>query len=161
MTFVVSFPPIGRPSPVPLTPRVLFYQQCLLQLSRRPPYVWGGKVLAGCDCSGFVTLALYTASDKRVDWRQTHNTDGLWRLPTVEKTNARPGDLILYYGASTGPRDVSHVMVYAGEGLCFGQAYGGPSDVDAAASRAIGKVTQVKEVSYRPDIAGFVRLPLS
>ena len=67
----------------------------------------------------------------------------------------------LYFGASTGPDDVSHAMVYLGDGLVVGQAYGGPKDTNAEASRAAGKVTQVLSVDYRPDLAGFVRLPLT
>lgn len=158
---LVGLPPILS-TPTPLTSRKDFYRRCLEQLSRKPPYVWNGKSMEGLDCSGFVTLALYVASDKRTDWRKTHNTDSLWLLTTrIEAAQVRPGDLVLYFGEkSTGPRDVSHVMVCAGEGLCFGQAYGGPSDTDPVASRQLGKVTQVKPIGYRPDLAGFVRLPL-
>lgn len=140
-----------------------FVRQCLAQLALRPPYVWGGKSDAGLDCSGFVTLALHRASKGALDWRQTHNTDALWKLPRIAlEKDVLHGDLALYWGAhSTGPMDVSHVMVCAGAGIVYGQAYGGPGDTDPVASRAAGKVTQVLPLRYRPDLAGFVRLPLT
>lgn len=129
----------------------------------RPGYVWGGKSRTGADCSGFVTGPLFEASDGAIDLRATHNTDRLWtEFPRVSREEALPGDVALYFGEhSTGPDDVSHAMVYLGEGLVCGQAYGGPKDTNAEASRAAGKVTQVLSVDYRPDLAGFVRLPLT
>lgn len=138
-----------------------FFREVLRALIRRPGYKWGGRLLDAMDCSGFVTMALFVASERRIDWRLTHNTDKLWTLPKVEEKDLLPGDLILYWGESSkGPDDVSHVMVYVGEGQCVGMAWGGPSDVDPEASRASGKVPMVKNIHYRADVAGFVRLPL-
>ena len=142
--------------------RSAFVRRVLTHCCEPTGYVWGGKRPGALDCSGLVTLSLWEASDGRLDWRQTHNTDALWRLEPVEGVAAlRNGDLCLYWGEhSTGPEDVSHVMVYFDPGQCVGMAWGGPSDVDAAASIAAGKRPLVKPVNYRSDLAGFRRLPL-
>ena len=103
-------------------------------------------------------------ADQRADLAILKIDTGSERLPVLPlapRDDAEVGDLVLYWGEhSTGPEDVSHVMVYAGAGQCVGQGWGGPSDVDPAASRAAGKVSQVRAVHYRPDLAGFRRLPL-
>lgn len=141
--------------------RGTFYRRCLELLASRIGYVWGGKTVKGLDCSGFVTLALQQAGGD--DLRATHNTDRLWvEFPRVASAaEVLPGDLVLYSGAfSKGPDDVEHVMVCAGFGLCFGMGWGGSKDVDPAASIAAGKVGLVRTLDYRPDLAGFVRLPL-
>lgn len=141
--------------------RSRFWLKCLEQYAAQVPYVWGGRHEGGMDCSGFVTMALFKASEGRIDWKATHNTDALWQLPKVETENLIVGDLVLYWGPT--PRDaldVSHVMVYAGAGLCMGQAYGGPQSINPAQSRSLGHVTKVLPLHYRHDLAGFVRLPL-
>ena len=143
------------------TPRATFWRRVLAHALEPTPYVWGGKRPGALDCSGLVTLSLWEASDGRIDWRDTINTDGLWKLPPVDVADLLPGDLVLYWGEhSTGPEDVSHVMVWAGAGVVVGQAWGGPLDLDANQSRLKGKVSQVKPVHYRGDLAGFRRLPL-
>lgn len=143
------------------TQRAAFWRRVLVHAMAPTPYVWGGKVPGALDCSGLVTLSLWEASEGRIDWRQTHNTDALWRLPPVDVAQLEPGDLVLYWGEhSTGPEDVSHVMVYAGAGVCVGQAWGGPGDINSRQSMLAGKVSQVKPVRYRSDLAGFRRLPL-
>lgn len=141
-----------------MTSRSVFFRRALELLASRPGYVWGGKQPGALDCSGFVTLALHLAGGP--DLRATHNTDRLWtEFPRVELADVLPGDLALYQGAfSKGPEDVEHVMVYAGLGLCFGMAWGGSHDTDAEVSRLAGKVAMVRELHYRPDFAGFVRL---
>lgn len=141
--------------------RGAFFREILRMLLRVPGYVWGGRQLDGLDCSGFVTVALWIASERKLDWRATHNTDMLWKLPRVEEKDLLVGDLVLYWGEnSKGPEDVSHVMVYVGYGQCVGMAWGGPSDTSADVSRTLGKVPMVKNINYRADLAGFVRLPL-
>lgn len=142
-------------------PRRAFFRRCLELLGARPGYVWGGKTAQGLDCSGFVTLALQLAGG--ADLRATHNTDKLWtEFPRVDAADVQPGDLVLYQGAfSKGPEDVEHVMVCAGFELCMGMAWGGSKDVDPEASRHAGKVALVRTLNYRPDLAGFVRLPLT
>jgi hypothetical protein len=143
-----------------LVDRRTYFRKTLELLAARPGYVWGGKALPGLDCSGFVTLALKLSGGP--DWTQTHNTDALWRLPSVQAADVQPGDLVLYYGKSSrGPSDVSHVMTCVGFGFCAGMAWGGPGDTDASTSRLEGKVAMVREIAYRADLAGFVRLPLT
>ncbi|MFZ5440446.1 MAG: NlpC/P60 family protein [Myxococcota bacterium] len=146
-----------------LVPRSAYYRHCLEQLARAVPYVWGGRRDDGLDCSGFVVLALFKASEGRIDWRKTHNTDTLWTtLPRISEGEVLPGDLALYWGpAPKDANDVSHVMVCAGAGMCFGQAWGGPADTDAKRSRELGHVTKVMPVHYRADLAGFVRPPVT
>lgn len=141
--------------------RTAFWRRVLTHVLEPTPYVWGGKRPGALDCSGLVTLSLWEASDGRIDWRQTHNTDALWKLEPVDVVQLEPGDLVLYWGEhSRGPEDVSHVAVYAGAGVVVGQNWGGPGDVDPAVSRAQGKVSSVKPIHYRTDLAGFRRLPL-
>ena len=143
------------------TPRATFWRRVLTHVLEPTPYVWGGKRAGALDCSGLVTLSLWEASNGMTDWRDTHNTDALWKLPPVDVADLQPGDLVLYWGEhSQGPEDVSHVMVWAGAGVVVGQAWGGPLDLDANQSRLKGKVSQVKPVHYRTDLAGFRRLPL-
>ncbi len=146
-----------------LVPRASFYRRILEALTARPGYVWGGKSLQGMDCSGLVTWALYEASGHALDWRNTHNTDLLWTAcPHVSEIESQAGDVALYFGEhSKGADDVSHAMALVGFGLVAGMAWGGPSDVDATASRAAGKVIQVRDLKYRSDLAGIVRLPLT
>lgn len=143
-------------------PRSAYWLACLDLLAKRPPYVWGRKSEDGLDCSGFVTLALYKASKGLLDVRGTHNTDAMWmQWQRIDEAEALPGDLCLYWGAhSKSTDDVAHVMIFAGHGICFGQAWGGPEDVDPIKSRIAGKFTLVRPIRYRPDLAGFVRPPV-
>lgn len=141
--------------------RSKYWQRVLAIAVKSVGYVWGGRLETGLDCSGFVTLPLFQASNGIIDWRFTHNTDELWKLPRVKVGELLVGDLCLYWGQnSKGEHDVSHVMVYAGNGAVVGQAYGGPSDTDPARSREQGRVTQALPMFYRDDFAGCVRLPL-
>jgi hypothetical protein len=121
--------------------------------------VWGGKDPSrGLDCSGFVTCALHHVGGP--DWRKTHWTDRLWaECEHVELDQVRPGDAVLYWGKSTGPKDVSHVMLALDWGLVVGQAYGDEANKSPEYSVARGHWTRVLPIRYRPDVAGAVRLP--
>lgn len=69
-------------------------------------YCWGGKVLSSCvDCSGFVWNVLKQAG-YNVPYRNSAALAS-WAVP-VSKSNARPGDLVLYYG---------HVGIYMGNNM--------------------------------------------
>lgn len=150
--------------------RNLFWLWVLKRVAKPTPYLWGGKSLepvkgkgwrfGGLDCSGLVTAGLLQAGGP--DWRDTHNTDALWRLPRVELPDALPGDVVLYWGnGSKGPEDVEHAMVWAGAGVVVGQAYGGSANVTVEYSLARGHVSQALPLRYRPDFAGVVRLPFT
>lgn len=156
-----------------------FLVRCMEHVVAQVGYRWGGRSITGLDCSGFVTEPLYTLSKGTVDLRATHNTDALWkevqRVRDWENQPLRPGDLVLYFGAnSTGPDDVSHVMVvlcesslklvHAGlpmirQGLLIGMPFGGAKDTDPEASRRAGRHAKVTRWGYRSDIAGVCRLP--
>ena len=71
------------------TPRATFWRRVLAHALEPTPYVWGGKRPGALDCSGLVTLSLWEASDGRIDWRDTINTDGLWKLPPVDVAAAK------------------------------------------------------------------------
>lgn len=146
-----------------LVPRAAFFRRLLEAVRACPGYQWGGRSLAGMDCSGLPLWALYEASGHAIDWRQSHNTDTLWTTcPRISEADALPCDVALYFGeGSKGPDDVSHAMVLTGYGLVTGMAWGGSADVDPFASKAAGKVLQVRDLHYRSDLAGIVRLPLT
>lgn len=156
-----------------------FLARCMEHVVAQVGYQWGGRSIVGLDCSGFVTESLYTVTKGRIDVRATHNTDRLWtevpRVPRWREESLWPGDLVLYYGASsTGPDDVSHVMVLLAEtslgliyadtpfvrqGLLIGMPFGGSKDTDPAASKRSGRHARVERWNYRADIAGVCRLP--
>lgn len=156
-----------------------FLNRCMEHVAAQVGYRWGGRAITGLDCSGFVTEPLYTLSKGIVDVRATHNTDLLWKeVPRVRDWETQPlraGDLVLYYGAnSTGPDDVSHVMVllcetkiepvYSGlpwirQGLLIGMPFGGSKDTDPEASKRAGRHAKTVRWGYRSDIAGVCRLP--
>lgn len=131
-----------------------FKKRVLELLSTRPGYVWGGKTEGGLDCSGFCTLALKLAGGE--DLRLDHNTDKMWKSLKRRDISSVPqeGDLVLY--GEMAKDDPSHVMVYLGDNLVVGMAWGGPRDNIAAVSKQDGKVALVRELMYRDDLMGFV-----
>ncbi|MBE6024070.1 MAG: NlpC/P60 family protein [Cellulosilyticum sp.] len=78
------------------------------------PYVWGGNDLKrGVDCSG-LTKKVFEGFDiniSRLSYTQVN--DG----KEVDKSELRPGDLVFFdtSGANTG--NISHVGIYAGQGM--------------------------------------------
>lgn len=103
-------------------------------VDREIPYHYGGKICApsgGCDCSALVMHILRKA-DMDVPYR---NSTALrrWAKP-VSRTNAVPGDLVLFSG---------HVGVYAGDGMLID--HGGP-----------GKGANYRKIWGRPS---FGRIP--
>ena len=132
-------------------------------LERKVPYLWGGKESStGLDCSGFITAPLWQLSHGSLDMRATHNTDRLFKeLPHVGIGAEQSGDVACYRGAnSTGPSDIEHVMLVLYPGVVVGQAYGGKLNVSKEYSVARGHWTKALRSDYRPDLCGFLRLPL-
>lgn len=148
--------------PIPSTVKREAFLLSALKILRRPiPYLWNGKdPERACDCSGLVTGLLKKLGGP--DLTTTHNTDRLWlEFPKISELEALPGDLVLYRGQKpAGPEDMEHVMIYAGAGVCFGQAFGGSANTSIDFSLERGHVTQVLSVDYRGGRAGFVRSPL-
>jgi cell wall-associated NlpC family hydrolase len=74
------------------------------------PYLWGGDSPAGFDCSGLVQWAYARAGVALPRVAQDQYDAG----PTLARAAALvPGDL-LFFG--TGPRSVTHVGIYLGDG---------------------------------------------
>lgn len=71
------------------------------------PYVYGGTSAAGFDCSGF-TSHVYQAFDVPVTRSSaTQSADG----ETVDRTEARPGDLLIFTGTNPSVREPGHVGI--------------------------------------------------
>ena len=71
------------------------------------PYVWGADGPGSFDCSGLTQYAWAAAGVSL-----THHTGDQWHEGTpISRANARPGDLVFFYG------DLHHVGIYVGNGL--------------------------------------------
>lgn len=71
------------------------------------PYVWGGKTLAGMDCSGYIWRVLQKAGYD-VPYRDSRALRS-WTIP-ISAGEARPGDLVFWPG---------HAAIYAGGGRIY------------------------------------------
>ncbi len=118
--------------------------------------LWGAKGKELFDCSGLVTCGYEAAGNTKFIPALT-NTDKLWNgLPYVELPV--PGDLVLY-GIGKAD-DVSHVMVWWGDGTVFG-ACGATSKITSAEESAEkGHRVRLQKLRYRNDFRGFRRSPL-
>ena len=78
------------------------------------PYVWGGNDLKnGVDCSG-LTKKIYESFDiniSRLSYTQVN--DG----KKVSKSELRPGDLVFFDTSGVNNGKISHVGIYAGDGM--------------------------------------------
>lgn len=85
--------------------RIAAYARQLANTVPQIPYVWGGKTLAGFDCSGFVFYVL-----SHLDVTSTYRTSGAlvaWAID-IPASEAKPGDLVWWPG---------HVAIFLGDGL--------------------------------------------
>lgn len=78
------------------------------------PYVWGGNDLKkGVDCSG-LTKEIYEGFDitiSRLSYTQV--SDG----KQISKSELRPGDLVFFDTSGVNDGQISHVGIYAGDGM--------------------------------------------
>lgn len=77
---------------------------------RGTPYVYGGASPRGFDCSGFVMWTM-----RHVGKDLPHSSAAQSRRGyRVSRSQARPGDLVFFYGSS-----VYHAAIYAGHGYVW------------------------------------------
>jgi cell wall-associated NlpC family hydrolase len=90
-----------------------FAQQLLAEARRLEgvPYVYGGSTPSGFDCSGF-TSYVFAQAGKTIP--RTSSEQAAAATP-ISRSDLRPGDLIFY----TPGGSVSHVAIYAGEGMVW------------------------------------------
>lgn len=111
----VVAPPPAAPPPAPPsagTTQQRIYAAARPYLGRGIPYRWGGKTMAGMDCSGLVWNVLNQVKPG-TPYRNSLALR-LWATP-ISKANAVPGDLVFWLG---------HVGIYAGNNQVIDQ--GGP-----------------------------------
>lgn len=133
--------------------RLAFLDWLLRQ--ERKTALWAAKGPELFDCSGLVTVGYELVGVKGFPPALT-NTDRLWNaLPSMDKP--RPGDLVFYGGEH--PRDVSHVMVWWGDGRVYG-ACGATSRIETEKEAvAVGARVRFRKPGYRPDFRGYRRSP--
>lgn len=123
------------------------------------PYVWGAKGPDRFDCSGLVTYCLWRATHGRLDWRETHNADRLYRELQALGPDEQPtaGDLV-FYGS---PDAVNHVMVWMGGDRVYGASGGNHHTTSPEIAAKTGaRVKYRSPVEYRPDFVGIRRAPV-
>lgn len=80
------------------------------------PYVWGGSSPAtSFDCSGFVS---YVFTNSGVCNMGRLTAQGIYNICTpVDPADAKPGDIIFFTGTYSTSDPVTHVGIYAGDGM--------------------------------------------
>ena len=98
-----------------------FEQQLLNEASQLEgiPYVYGGSTPSGFDCSGFTSFA-FAQAGKTIP--RTSSEQAAAATP-ISGDDLRPGDLIFYSPGGS----VSHVAIYAGDGMVWEAASTGTS----------------------------------
>jgi len=135
-----------------------FKQRQLLEVAARFtgwPYAWGGRssydasvastTFSGVDCSGFTELAFYLAFSYELP-RNSHDQYLVAQNITRRTTDDfRVGDL-LFLGKTTTLR-MSHVMIYAGNGMVYESAGTVGSRYIALTSKLTG-VNSISDLTY-------------
>ena len=103
--------PAARPAPVSAgSSEIVAYALQFVGV----PYVWGGESPRGFDCSGF-TLYVY----RKFGISLPHSAEGQFssRYGAIisNQSDLRPGDLVFF--VNTYKRGISHVGIYAGDGM--------------------------------------------
>lgn len=80
------------------------------------PYVWGGSSPAtSFDCSGFIC---YVFTNSGVYNMERTTAQGIYDMCTpIDPADAQPGDIIFFTGTYNAGVPVSHVGIYAGDGM--------------------------------------------
>ncbi|NBH80494.1 NlpC/P60 family protein, partial [Clostridiaceae bacterium] len=80
------------------------------------PYVWGGSSPStSFDCSGFVCWVLNKSGAMSIG--RTTATGIYNRCTVINKSDAKPGDLIFFTSTYNSPGPISHIGIYAGNGM--------------------------------------------
>lgn len=115
------------------------------------------------DCSGAVTIALWAATEGRIDLRATHNAQALYTLSQKLSgpEEALPGDLVFY---GPGKNAINHVMVCIepslhGDYRVFGACGGDSKTTTPELAKKIGaRVRYRNRINYRPDFRAIGRI---
>lgn len=119
--------------------------------------LWAQKGPDLFDCSGLVTRGYVECGVTTSFIPNFTNTDKLWNsLPSTDKP--RPGDLVFYGGER--PNDVSHVMVWWGDGRVYGACGATPKIDSAKEAVAANAKVRFRKPGYRNDFRGYRRSPL-
>jgi cell wall-associated NlpC family hydrolase len=76
-------------------------------------YVFGGSSPHGFDCSGYTKYA-YAHADVKALPHNSESQRHVRGMHEIRRKNARPGDLVFYFGGSGG---AYHVALYTGHGM--------------------------------------------
>lgn len=104
-----SFPPSSEGDPE----RKAFLEATKELEDKGTPYVWGGTTEGGVDCSGLVVVG-FTKIGKNNLVPRTAKEQYAGQTKKGQGLKLKPGDLI--FTTKSGPEDISHVMIYIGEG---------------------------------------------
>lgn len=85
------------------------------------PYHWGGRSpQTSFDCSGLVMYCANQALGKNYDLINTNASLLSTMCKKISASQARPGDLVFYYGTYGSLSHISHVVIYCGNGIMYG-----------------------------------------
>lgn len=84
-------------------------------------YHWGGRSpQTSFDCSGLVMYCANHALGKNYDLMNTNASMLASMCTRISASEARPGDLVFYIGTYGSMTNISHVVIYCGNGIMYG-----------------------------------------